>query len=368
MPSFMSRLFTLIIGAMVCAAANAQSCQFNDARQRFSQLLQQRNLPGGALLIGNRQGVLLESYLGNFTNSTVVPIASATKLLSGVRMLQLAETGALDLDAPVSSYLPQFTGTKGTMTVRQMFSHTSGYGDDSGAAIVFDSSLTLAQAVDQIACCRPLNAGYNVGAQFSYGGVSMHIAGRVAEVIGGGDYQAQWQAALGAPLGITTINWQGLGATQNYGIAGSAQSSLRDYGRLLHMLANQGRSANNLRVLKPSTVAVLRQDRVGNLPVAYAPANAGTVVKYSVGGWLDASRASPEDAFIHSLGAFGFFPWVDFERETFGVFMIRGTAGVNNTAVTVYNAMLSSIGAELDSNNCGAVEVFEGIFAGDFER
>jgi CubicO group peptidase (beta-lactamase class C family) len=355
----------VLLGVTVPLAA--QVCTFSEARARFDQLLQQRNLPGGALLIGNRQGILLESYRGNYSSNTVVAIASASKLLSGVRMLQLADRGQLNLDAPLSSYLPQFTGDKGTMTVRQMFSHTAGYGDDSGTAVMFDNTITLAQAVDQIACCRPLNAGYTVGGQFSYGGISMHIAGRVAEVAGGGDWQLQWQQNLGQPLGISSIDWQGLESTQNYGIAGSARSNLRDYGRLLHFLVNHGRTHDNQRLMRPSTVDILQQGQVGSLPIAYAPINAGAVIRYGMGSWHEPLRPSSEEAFIHSLGAFGFFPWIDFKRDTFGVFMIRGLPTVNNTAFPIYNEMLRTIALEVDANACQSVENFAGIFAGDFE-
>jgi len=344
----------------------AQVCNFESARAELAALVQQQSLPGAALLIGSREGILHESYLGSYTRSTIVPIASASKLLAGVRMLQLAERGALNLDSPVSSYLPQFTGLKGTMTVRQMFSHTAGFGDDSGSAVLFNNSITLAQAVDQIACCRPLNTGYSVGGQFSYGGVSMHVAGRVAEVVGGGDWQARWIAEIGAPLSITSIDWQGLGTTQNYGVAGSARSNLRDYGQVLHMLTNAGRS-NNSRILRASSVAVLEQDQVGALPIAYAPINAGTGIKYGVGSWFFPNRPAAQAPLIHSLGAFGFFPWVDFERGLFGIFMLRGGVSINNAAFPRYTQMLSDIASEADSRNCGLVEVFDEIFNAGFE-
>ena len=346
--------------------AFSEVCSFASARTILAALVQKQALPGAGMLIGSREGILHESFLGSYSRATVVPIASASKLLSGVRMLQLAERGALSLDAPVSSYLPQFTGVKGTMTVRQMFSHTSGYGNDSGSAILFNNTLTLAQAVDQIACCRPLTAGYSVGGQFGYGGVSMHIAGRVAEVTGGGDWQARWQAELGAPLGITSIDWQGLGATQNYGIAGSARSNLRDYGQVLHMLTNAGRS-NDRQILRASTVQTLTQDRVGTLPIAFAPVNVGTVVKYSVGSWIEPNRPVNQAPLIHSLGAFGFFPWVDFHRGLFGVFMVRGAAGVNSSAFQSYTSMLNSIAAETDSSSCTPVELFDEVLNAGFE-
>jgi CubicO group peptidase (beta-lactamase class C family) len=365
MPAFL-RTLIIALAASGSSAAQAQSCAFADARTRFAQLLQDQGLPGGALLIGNRQGILHESYLGSYGPTTVVPIASGSKLVSGVRILQLIDGGTLDADAPVSSVLPQFTGEKAAMTVAQMFSHTAGYGDDSGDPLLFDRTLTLEQAVDEIACCRPLPAGYAVGGQFSYGGVSMHIAGRVAEVATGTDWEDGWQAQLGAPLGITTIDWQAFGATANYSIAGGARSNLRDAGRLLHLLANDGRS-NNRRLLSPGTAATLLVDRAAGLPVASAPPNVTPPVRYGMGAWIDGVGGPDRPQFVHSLGAFGFMPWVDFGRELFGVFMIRGLGAINAAAIPAYREMFAAIEAELDGRACGLVERFDEVFVDDLE-
>ncbi|MCE3001406.1 MAG: beta-lactamase family protein [Xanthomonadaceae bacterium] len=365
--SFAPQNLLLLAATLSSASAWAQApCPFAATQQRFTQLLQAQNLPGGALLIGDRQGILLERYYGTYTAQTVVPIASGSKLVSGVRILQLIDQGVIDATAPVSSVLPQFTGEKGTMNVRQMFSHTAGYGDDSGDPLVFDRTITLAQAADEIACCRPLPTGYTVGGQFSYGGVSMHIAGRMAEVATGSDWQAGWQAQLGAPLGITSIDWQAFGPTTNYSIAGGARSSLRDAGRLLHLLANDGRS-NNRRLLSLGAADVLLVDRAAGLPVASAPPNVSAPVRYGLGAWIDGLGGPDRPRFVHSLGAFGFMPWVDFERRVFGVFMIRGFGAINSAAIPAYREMLAAIDAELATGTCGWEQRFDEVFVDDLE-
>jgi CubicO group peptidase (beta-lactamase class C family) len=363
------RIFMPILALIFAAessSSGAEVCSFDEASADFAELVSHADLPGGGILVGGKQGIFFESYVGSYSADTIVAIASATKLLSAVRILQAAEREEIDLDAPVSTYLSDFSGEKGTMTVRQMFSHTAGYGDDLGAAVISNSSITLAQAVAQIACCRPLNAGYTVGGQFSYGGVSMHVAGRVVEVVENGDWQALWQQELGTHLGTTTIDWQGLGPTQNYRIAGGAQSNLRDYGKLLHMLANGGRG-NNQKILRTSTIRVLWNDNAEGLPVAYAPENVTPPVRYGLGSWLYNDRPITEAPLIHSLGAFGFFPWVDFDREIFGIFMIKGNTGINDVAVNVYDAMLDSIKARYDASGCTPVELFDEIFVDAFD-
>lgn len=355
---------TLLAGV---TEVHAAACTFDAARSTFATFIADAGLAGGGFLVGTPQGVLAEHYFGAYDVDTVVPVASASKLLAGVRVLQVVERGEAMLEAPVSTWLPQFSGEKGTMTLREMFSHTAGYGGDSAAGVINDDGITLAQAVNLIACCRPLNPGYTVGGQFAYGGVSMHVAGRVAEVVGSGDWEQRWKSEIGAPLGIATIDWQGLGATLNYRIAGGAQANLADYGRLLHMLANGGRG-NNRRILRASTVAHLFVDNVGDLPIASAPDNAAPPIRYGIGAWLENEPGHDEATFLHSLGAFGFFPWVDRLRGLYGIFMIRGAAGINDSALPVYRQMLAAIDAETVAGACTPIEFEDEVFVGGFDE
>ena len=133
-------------------AANPSSCDFSVLDAPMQSLMQQAGLTGAAVLVGRRDGVLYERYYGGYSATTVVPIASATKLLSAARITQLAARGSLSLDAPVSTVLPQFNGLKGQMTLRQMFSHTAGYGDDEDSPVLRTNQPSLAAAVD--APCR----------------------------------------------------------------------------------------------------------------------------------------------------------------------------------------------------------------------
>jgi CubicO group peptidase (beta-lactamase class C family) len=350
---------------LAAVAGEPSTCTFDTAVTRFQTLLADAQLSGGAIEIGTRRGVLYRRYFGDYDTTTRVPIASASKLLSATRIVQLIGRGAIDVDAPVSTYLPQFTGIKGAMTMRQMFSHTSGYGNDSGSLILFNRKLTLAEAVDQIACCIEMPNGWTPGAQFAYGGISMHVGGRVAEVVVGGDWETQWQANIGAPLGVTSIDYQAFGPTTNYGIAGAAQSSLSDYGRVLHMLVNDG-YGNGVRVLDTASIALLHADNVGALPVASAPPAAVPPVRYGLGNWIAPHSVPGAPPLVHSLGALGFFPFADFDRHVYGAFMIRGSTGVNDLAFPAYNEMLAAIMADIDQG-CAEAVTFDPILVDSFD-
>jgi len=222
--------------ALAAAFASTQAsaaCDFSAASTAVQDLLAADGVSDGGLLIGSSQGIWFKQYYGNYDDTTVLPLASASKLLSGVRILQLVDRGVLDLDAPVSGYLsgPDYpwSATAAPITLRQMFSHTAGYGDDEDDPVLSDHTITLAQSAQQIARNEGGLSPQNylpVGSLFAYGGVAMQIGGAVAQSRSGVDWQRGWQTDIGAPTCATGIDWQGLGPTLNYRIAGSARASL----------------------------------------------------------------------------------------------------------------------------------------------
>ncbi|HVJ62884.1 MAG TPA: serine hydrolase domain-containing protein, partial [Tahibacter sp.] len=107
------------------------------ARQLVRQTMQEQRIPGLQLaVVKDDKVVLSESHgLANVenrvpvTSATVFPINSATKPFTGVAMMQLAEAGLVDLDAPVSRYLSDLPEAWRDVRVRQLLAHTSGLPD-----------------------------------------------------------------------------------------------------------------------------------------------------------------------------------------------------------------------------------------------
>ncbi|MFF3615389.1 serine hydrolase [Streptomyces sp. NPDC002580] len=59
---------------------------------------------------------------------TVYDLASVSKLFTSILAVQQTERGALELEAAVASYLPEFAGGgKSGVTIRQLLTHTSGF-------------------------------------------------------------------------------------------------------------------------------------------------------------------------------------------------------------------------------------------------
>lgn len=355
----------MLLGAVGMATAGEAACDFAGVATRTQLLLDAANLTDAGVAIGTPRGIVFRRYFGSYDEMTTVPVASASKLLAGVRIMQLVDRGAIDLDAPVTAYLAEFTGTgtKAAMTMRQMFSHTAGYGDDLDSPVLA-ADTTLAKDVAYIACCvaQPYPPP---GSYFAYGGISMQVGGEVAEVQGGEDWQAGWIAHVGTPLGTTTIDWQGLGPTANYRISGGAQASLPDYARVLAMLAGGG-VGNGRRILSAAAIATLGHDQTQGAALAYAPPTANGSTAYGIGAWIEPDlTASPDAPTISSIGKFGFTPWVDFAYGYFGVLMVYQPATTLTPIGTrAHDALLdisAIVRAQIDAS-CPLTETYDAIF------
>lgn len=307
---------------------------------------------GNAVLLVSQDGQLIhEKSFGTFNPSTLRNVASATKLVSGAVLLALQDAGELSLNDKVSDYLPEFTGAKGNVTIRQLFAHTSGFPGNSPQGYENSPTLTLAQAVSAIAADVPL--ARVPGSGFEYGGVSMHIAGRVAEVATGKTWAQLFDQYIKTPCQMTSSVYNP-NIPNNPQIAGGLTSSPRDYLNFLEMLAGNG-VYKGTRVLSTAAVNSLFVDQRGtnNIVTTPYPANPhtpyGTLapIPYSVGAWLDVYQGG-NVLEISSPGAFGTHPWVDRERGVCGIlftFLPNGWTSSGTTTLQVRAAVRTALGS-----------------------
>jgi len=152
----------------------------------------------------------------------IFQIFSMTKTLTSVAALMLMEEGALNLEDPVSRYLPEFAGLQvfvgGTveapqlrapvrpLTIRHLLTHTSGFAtgakDPEQAqqllrAIEPSRSPDLKTYAEKVARA-PLGA--DPGSRFAYDGVSTEVLSRLIEVVSGVPFETFLQKRLIEPL------------------------------------------------------------------------------------------------------------------------------------------------------------------------
>ncbi len=333
------RIKFLLTGFICCAMLVAQSkearsqssCQYNftQATTLAQGVVASVPLSGASMILIKDGQTVYERYFGSFSDNRTVLIASSSKWLAGATLMALVDEGALSLDDPVSKYLQYFTGQKGTMTLRQMFSHTSGLPTDSALTdtgtgtdvpCLNDRATTLdgcARAIAQLDLIGP------PGGQFSYGGTSMQVAGRVCEVVSGKSWEALFQEKIAGPLAMTGTTY---GISRNPLVAGGVLSRLRDYANFLQMIQNEG-VFNGKRILSREAVREMQKDQTFGVPIVYSPHTqyGNGEFRYGIGEWIDLKDAQGGSVQVSSQGAFGFSPWVDRQRNLLGIFMVQNS-------------------------------------------
>jgi CubicO group peptidase (beta-lactamase class C family) len=145
--------------------------------------------PGAYAVVGDSRGVLAEFAAGRLdwarsprpTRHTIWDLASLTKVVGTVTALaQLVERGAVDLDCPVQRYIPEWTGAgKESVTVRQLFTHTSGL----PAFKAYDKQTHDKDSLAVLLFTTPLE--YAPGEKMVYSDIGAFMMGRVVERVSG---------------------------------------------------------------------------------------------------------------------------------------------------------------------------------------
>lgn len=326
----MIRFAILLLSVILMPACQARQPGWNEVDRQVRRMLITHPfmLDGASIYVGRPDGsVIYEKHYGEYDETTRVPLASASKLVSAVAVMRLVESGDLDPEAPVSTYLPEFASEKvghekSEITIEQMYSMTSGFpGSGVRSKALRDRSITLEEAVEHIACCVDLAS--EPGTVFTYTGYGMHVAGRVCEVLSGQAYDEFFDTQINEPLG-TNFTWDGLGETTNFRPAGGGAASLADYTKLLTLVASRGET-QDVRLLTPESTDWMMTERTidlkaGSLPRDAERARAG----YAFGMWVEQRDEQGQPTVVSSPGAFGFTPWIDLEDDYVGIIMVKG--------------------------------------------
>lgn len=198
----------LLWGFALSAAAGTLEDANAQARQAIQAIMQEQRIPGLQLaVVKDGRIVLSESYgMANVENkvaatrTTRFPLNSASKAFTGVAMMQLAEAGLVDLDAPVARYLDDLPPAWREVRVRQLLAHTSGLPDIVNQQGDIEGGSEAAAWASVRA--RPVSAP--PGETFAYNQTNYALLARIISKQGGVPYErfvAERQFAVaGMPL------------------------------------------------------------------------------------------------------------------------------------------------------------------------
>ena len=162
----------------------------------------------GASLVVDIDGDLVVDLWGGFcdqartlpwTERTITNVWSSTKTVTSLAALMLADRGALDVDAPVARYWPEFAaGGKEGVLVRHLLSHSSGVSGLEQPAVaedLYDWPTATSRMAAQAPWWEPGTAsGYHA---LNYG----HLVGEVVRRVSGKTLKQFVAEEIAGPLG-----------------------------------------------------------------------------------------------------------------------------------------------------------------------
>jgi CubicO group peptidase (beta-lactamase class C family) len=179
-------------------------------REQLPALAVKYGVPGAAVavLAGDEvveaaTGVLSTTTEVEATTDSLFQIGSVTKLWTSTLVMQLADEGLIDLEAPVRTWLPEFRvadePASAAITVRQLLNHTAGFEGD----IFTDTGVGDDCLEKFIGVLTDVPQLFPPGERFSYNNAGYCVLGRLVEVLRDKTYDQCLRDHLFAPLGLT---------------------------------------------------------------------------------------------------------------------------------------------------------------------
>ena len=177
-----------------------------------TRMMKDYDVPGAGLtVVENGEIVYTKGYgvrdlatNAPVTPDTAFPIGSVSKSFTALGMMVLVHDGLVDLDAPVTTYIPEFKlsdpeSTK-TVTVRNLLTHTTGLVRTD--ASTFDLNVTTEDII-RAAATTPLVG--KPGETFVYSNVNAILAGEVVRRVSGESWETFTRKRVLRPLGMDTV-------------------------------------------------------------------------------------------------------------------------------------------------------------------
>jgi len=275
--------------------------------------LEEFSIPSAVALVTNgERDIYLNSFgmLGSeskkpMTSDAIFRIASMTKPITSIGVMQLLESGKIGLDDPISEHLielPQFeifdrfdfeNGSFSTrpaqndVTIRQLLTHTSGIAYNFNSLELTRLGKSLGNPL------YPLQ--HEPGDRWTYGASTRLLGDLIMEKTGQGLFEFFEESLLG-PLDmnetffevpekdsgrVVTIHQRSNKAfaeiknpkkitAPEYG-DGGLNSTAADYAKFLRIFLNNGISYNGKPVLRPETIEMIASNHIGDLRTELQP-------------------------------------------------------------------------------------------------
>jgi len=186
------------------------------AEEWLQSQLDKTDLQGGVSILVYSRGDLLYSGVSGFSNretgsligpETPMPLGSVSKLFTAIALLQLVEQDLIDLDSPVSIYLPEWQlpgGEEKVITPRMLLTHRSGIQGEIMKDFISRQDIDpdrFQRSFLELSKNLPLVA--EPDSRFSYSNAGYALLGILIEEVSGVPFSQYIRNRIFSPAGMT---------------------------------------------------------------------------------------------------------------------------------------------------------------------
>lgn len=208
------RLASLVCATLLAigptAAAQSTDSRADEIKSLISKYHDYRLFNGSALVAENGE-VIFKGGFGEADMSWDIPntpdtkfrIGSVTKQFTAALILQLYEEGRIDLQAPVTEYLPEYPEKQGDrVTIHHLLTHTSGIPSYTGMPGFMEFTRDPYEVDSMLAMFSGLDLEFEPGEQWAYNNSGYFLLGAVIEAVTDQPYDEVLRARILDPLDL----------------------------------------------------------------------------------------------------------------------------------------------------------------------
>jgi CubicO group peptidase (beta-lactamase class C family) len=182
---------------------------------KIPALMTQQHIPGLAVALVDGDHVVWQQGFGStdrhggrpVTVDTMFSVQSMSKVFTATAVMQAVQAQRLDLDVPITTYLPSFTVHSAfeahpgrRITLRMLLSHTAGFTQEAPLGNSYEPEIGTFEA--HVRTISDTWLRFPVGTGYAYSNLGIDLAGYILEQVSKKPFPAVVHDSLLAPLGM----------------------------------------------------------------------------------------------------------------------------------------------------------------------
>ncbi len=239
---------------------------------KIPKLMKKDCLSGLSIALVDKYGVVWSEVYGfterkkkkPVTPDTIFSVQSMSKTFTATGVMVAVQDGLVDLDAPITTYIPDFTvnsrfeiNPQEKMTLRHLLGHKAGF--THGAPIGNNNYPDFPSFEAHIQSISNTWLRYPIGQRYSYSNLGIDLAGYILQVVSGKPFAQYMKEKVLEPIGMkdSSFDWEAIRKIENRAIghlkgfsdvplefamipAGALYSNIVDMAKFIQFQLNDG--------------------------------------------------------------------------------------------------------------------------------